>query len=103
MKPPRLLRTVYLRAIEVLKKRGWCQGGLADGADGPCCMVGACNVVRCGSPYGGPGAIGIDEIEEAIGTPLYGIWNDDPGRTLGQVIAALRKAAKLAGNRRLVS
>lgn len=103
MRPPRLLRTVYLRAIEVLKERGWYQGGLEEGPGGPCCMVGACNVALSGSATSPRFHQDLDEVARAVGSILLGDWNDAKGRTRRQVIAALRKAAKLAGNRRVAS
>lgn len=83
-----------LREAKALIERGWCQGRMATG-DGRVCIRGAIL-----------GAF-TEEAEErradallkkAAGFSGYlGDWNDLPGRTQAEVLAAFDKAIELAG------
>ena len=83
-------------AAEVLRRDGWTQGDY-EKADGCKCLSGALRSV-CG---------GIDSTEPERYLPAWGYlraligreaitWNDAPGRTADEVIAALEAAADAA-------
>lgn len=79
---------VLLAAAEELRTHGWCQSDFADGA-GRHCTPGAINVVAQGvNTYAASellrNHLEIDWIDD---------WNDTPGRTADEVIAALEAAA----------
>lgn len=78
---------ILARAAQIIEERGWRQGELGDPDIGPRCVLGAVNNVRCGTPRYAK-AIGL--IQEQIGTNRIAEWNDDPSRTLPQVLAMLR-------------
>jgi hypothetical protein len=86
---------VLLRAAEVVRERGLCQGPWR--ADGPLCAAGA--VGEAG------GALGLSRggMERRVlkfaralgGSAVSDVhdWNDTPGRTAGEVAEALERAA----------
>ena len=67
-------REICLKAAQRLREVGWRQGAIGP-EDGPHCMLGACRwVTRYHVAAAGEAAIA---------------WNDTPGRTAEEVIAAL--------------
>jgi hypothetical protein len=103
-------------AGDELERRGWCQG--VDGDDGSdpdgcrVCLDGALYAATTGSPFPDPadfhtGNVGLrcearQVLREVIGLPFpepLTSWNDQPGRTAEQVIAAVRQAARVARGR----
>ena len=94
-------RTVYADAADIIRKKGWCQGEYHKKGDGYC-ILGA-----IAKAYGVSDNELTDNLHfiwltsdllRVIGSDFEGIeneWNDEPGRTKGQVIAALMKADKL--------
>lgn len=93
---------VFLKAIDVLERVGWHQGGLYDRLHYPSavCLVGALRVA----------ALGVDGLwntEVLPGEVLFGAmlavgvltandlggWNDAPERTYEDVVLALKRAA----------
>lgn len=105
VKPPKLLRTVFLRAIEVLKERGWRQGGSNPALvqdDGKCsvCMEEAVSLAVDGQIRNSHWE-SFRFLRGVIREHQLFRWNDAKGRTKRQVIAALRRAAKLAGSKRV--
>ncbi len=99
------------KAADVITERGWCQGEPQD-ASGQLCAIGAINiavlgrasVVADGVAYDGyakldssqRGALVAHEMLRATIETEIVSWNDDEGRTKGEVVAALRAAAKKA-------
>jgi hypothetical protein len=108
--PPRKVKEVLVRAIEVIERRGWCQDYLMDPNTGAVCAHGA---IKCA----GSNAITRDawahmgwrlasvRAADALawvltahgelgdGCAAFGVprWNDHPARTREEVIAALAK------------
>jgi hypothetical protein len=88
-------------AAEVLERDGWTQGVYHDLESGCRCAQGALDSI-----YGAHEAEGSydqaveeaanDHLAAVIGTPRIISWNDEPGRTADEVIAALRAAADAA-------
>lgn len=78
-------------AARHIEKHGWCQGEMFSDA-GASCAVGAIFSVT--------GLVGLplcckalEAVSEHIGCDKLSEWNDAPGRTAAEVIAALRAAA----------
>lgn len=91
-----------MKPSQLLREKGWCQGGSALMADGTLhkhipitgepvayCLVGACNKAY---PFAYPhwGVIS-DRLATHLGINQWGLslWNDTPGRTKEEVISAL--------------
>ena len=108
MKPPKLLRTVFTRAVEIIEKRGWYRGSfIPPGANEKTCPVCIWAALKVATGIGpdypsirSPDTEALDFISDLIGTRAW-IWQDAEGRKKYQVIAALKRAAKAAGNRRV--
>lgn len=89
--PAQILRD----AAELIRTRGWCQGEYE--IDGCLCIFGAVHVALGREPDG----IGFttadrqiaDALRSATGVVIVPDWNDAPGRTAEQVIAAIERAA----------
>lgn len=82
MKTSEVLRAAKKRLVE----RGWCQGTFEDG-EGRCCSIGAIN--RASPPCGQwPALLSFGDV---VGGSVF-VWNDAPGRTLEEVLAAFDKA-----------
>lgn len=83
------------RAADVTQERGLYQGGYCADREGSVCLVGAINVA-CGN-YADEDA--VDEaawwsaLDAYLGEARPPTWNDQPGRTAAEVIAALRAAS----------
>ncbi len=87
----------YLRAIEIIKERGWHQGELV-GPNGEVCIAGS---VR--AAFGtlteafGPPLVSAMKTVAPMPTGLEDVgpspWNDDPSRTIEDVYLALKYAA----------
>ncbi|MGQ4343506.1 DUF6197 family protein [Streptomyces sp. SAS_275] len=109
---------VLTTAVAVLETNGWLQGNLYDAAEAETgtprsacrvCAVGALNVASAGTPVLGlaeeelPKAILLADLARAalgeyVDTAGVTVWNDTPGRTVEQVIDAMRAtAANLRG------
>lgn len=84
-----------LRAAEIIRERGWCQGALE--RNGAHCVLGAINFASSGN-YMDRDGIGQDAFSR-LGAHLkvscQGVvsWNNAPRRTASEVIAALEAAA----------
>ena len=108
-----------MTTVEVLRKAkqavielGWQQGQYRKTeTEGPCCALGAC-LVAVGAKLR-RGYSGIDEysadpetmeafvrarrlLEKAVGGVVVWKWNDTPGRTQDEVLAAFDRAIALA-------
>jgi hypothetical protein len=104
-------REILLRAVEEIQNRGWCQGRLkavmryiTDPPDmplGAVCLTGAVRQASFDAVYADPRLPNFSPYNTAllmvcgvIGTKQIVSWNDQPGRTKEEVIAALRTAAE---------
>lgn len=93
-----------LRAAEIIRTRGWCQGTLFD-INGAVCTLGAIQIARRdangGFYYEMPEYARVTEYVRENGGHVSGNeglhyvarWNDMPGRTADDVINALTQAA----------
>ena len=99
-----------LKGMDALyKERSWCQGFVWAGGESfmdasRYCLQGAARRVICGGAVELPGAYSegswvtyiVDKVARAAGADCNGDeWNDEPGRTKGEVVAAIRKAIEL--------
>jgi hypothetical protein len=111
VRPPRISQ-ILDGAAEVIKTRGWHQGGFVPKGTPkellgtcPVCVIAAINVA-CGldptEPIGGEAGraaaaladyLGLDEDQQLTGE-LGDFWNDHPERTADEVIYALRACAE---------
>jgi len=79
-------REICLKAAQRLREVGWRQGAIGP-EDGPHCMLGACRwVTRYHVAAAGEAAYAA--AYAAAGEAAIA-WNDTPGRTAEEVIAAL--------------
>ncbi len=99
-------RTILLRAADIVRERGLAKHRLEDDF-GHVCIHGAIRIAACGHSNGS-GGIGPKEIESCQALcdylrqtgveNVYGYgaaeWNNEPGRTADEVIAALEGAAR---------
>lgn len=76
-------------AADVLRRDGWTQGGLS--ADGRHCAIEALFRATAGV---GRALVAHDALRSQVGK--VATWNDTPGRTADEVIAALEAAADAA-------
>lgn len=91
-----------MKPVDVLKKArelvarpgGWCQGDVFGGD--ACCALGATSSVVSDDGDDGPASDAEDILRKAIGTNRLADWNDAPGRTQAEVVAAFDKAIALA-------
>jgi hypothetical protein len=73
--------------------RGWQQGKLGELSGGPVCLIGA---VRYACANDANYFAALDFLYDAISIQDVIGWNDTPGRTQAEVVAALDRAVKLA-------
>ncbi len=79
---------ILREAADLLETNGWCQGAFAIGKRR--CATGAINAVVAS----GEEALRAHRVvSRYVGAPLVSTWNDHPGRTSQEVMAALRAAA----------
>lgn len=92
------VRECARRAAEILREDGWCQGVSRD-ERGAHCAAGAV-WEACPGPGGYPVRL-LTQIRlgRVIGTQVVS-WNDTPGRTAEEVIAALGRVAAGEGGDR---
>lgn len=83
------IQTVFNRAADLLERDGWCQGKYWMD-DGRCCLVGA--AMRMGAT---PEC--WQELSRRTGVLHPQYWNDEPGRTVEEVLAVLRGTQPCAG------
>ena len=93
-------REICLKAAERLREVGWRQGGYG-GEDGPHCILGACQwaaawytnaaaarmVARRAARAAVQTPCTTNYCDRGGNTPIA--WNDEPGRTMEEVIAVL--------------
>jgi hypothetical protein len=81
-------------AADLIERDGWCQSRYLL-ETGERCADGAIAVAGNGH-HGGVRSVARLALRSAIGGESVVIWNDAPGRTKAEVVAALRAAAELA-------
>ena len=88
---------VFRKAGDVLRERGWCQGGLMN-AEGKVCALGALGVAECRGALSGPSQEIYRNLSQQIldGRLIGADWNDSPGRTVEEVYAVLDAGYVLA-------
>lgn len=103
MKWPRVALDL-LKAREVLRERGWCQGDYELSPGGRCCSAGAIHVavrgdaencLGCDDEHYEPLAAIIADGKDAMAWRIIVDWNDRRRRTLAQVEAAFDAAVGL--------
>lgn len=77
-------------AAAKLDATGWRQQSFGP-QEGPNCAAGAILYCKAGTPY--LRDLALDYLATQVGHGVIG-WNDTPGRTIGEVTEALRRAAK---------
>ncbi|MGW1998533.1 DUF6197 family protein [Embleya sp. NPDC001921] len=106
------LPAVYRRAIQIIRINGWHQGGFVDVSapypfvDCPVCAAGAIRLAVTGHPIQSQGSAVLEDAEQFLAdhlgpspagaVSLIATWNDDPARTVDEVLAALESAAVAA-------
>lgn len=88
---------VCAKAAELIRQHGWMQGRFGDKRNGYC-LQGALNFAYDGRPRGCRVPL---EVVDLIGVHLppsrwgnYVAWNDDPSRTIDEVLAVLDAAGE---------
>jgi len=83
-------REICLKAAERLREVGWRQGGYG-GEDGPHCILGACQWAAAWYTNAAAARmVARRAARAAVQAPCTTIaWNDEPGRTMEEVIAVL--------------
>jgi hypothetical protein len=93
-------REVLLKAAAIIVDRGWQSRLMGVETGGPYCLLGAFCVV--GGGHAARWMEQTDRARDALRTHLrcddLTRWNDTPGRTAAEVIAALRGAAEGAAS-----
>jgi len=87
---------VLERAADLLEEFGWCQGKAGSKEEGEFCMFGA--LITAQDDVKGPhrGVYKATRCLDDLGGGNFIDWNDAPGRTKAEVVAALRAAAQKA-------
>ena len=95
-------RDVLLAAADHIEAHGWVQGKWGHKGE-PCCAEGAIVAVLDGNggivfgELGPLSAAAKQMLRNALGKAIPA-WNDAPGRTAAEVVAALREAARKAAD-----
>jgi hypothetical protein len=79
-------------AADLIERCGWVQG-VSEGPNGETCIQSALYNVTSPIDFYSEYSPALQLIRDAIGSAYIPDWNDTPGRTKAEVIAALRKAA----------
>lgn len=84
---------VLRRAADIIERRGWCQNDYQDGA--AVCILGALRLAITGNTDNHSDRVHnpAERLAKNLGQAPW-VWNDEPGRTKEEVIAALRSAAE---------
>lgn len=84
-------------AAEVIRRDGWAQGWkVCIGPHGPCCPVIALNRVERDRENWSVNRACLRRVIDRFDDGGIIAWNDTPGRTVDEVLAALESAAVLA-------
>lgn len=88
--------SVLAGARVVLEERGWCQGADQD-AEGCVCSEYALSIAAWSDERPLLAYLtGKKALRSAINAPSVVLWNDTPGRTFDEVLAAFVRAEELA-------
>lgn len=87
-------RQHLLGAAQVLRDRGWTQRFAVHPLSNAVCAAQAIRMAVGSSESGFPYHLAIGKFVGFTGCPTVPGWNDQPGRTAEQVIAALEGAAR---------
>ncbi len=79
-------------AADYIEEHGWCQGELRDEM-GQVCILGAIASIPDPEDWE-PRSVALKALRAITGSPFPDNWNDAPGRTKEEVIAAFRNAAR---------
>jgi hypothetical protein len=77
-------------AAELIREKGWCQGDY-EKADGAHCAIGA---IGCSSIPAEQFFDARSALQDAVDQVPVWRWNDTPGRTVDEVLAAFEAAAQ---------
>lgn len=86
---------VLLAAAARIERDGWCQGGCGRDGDRRCMMAALGDEHDLALPTAPSWLTLYRALERHIrpGSKLLSVWNDQPDRTVDEVLAALRGAA----------
>ena len=86
------MNEILTAAADLIEQDGWCQGSLQNDR-GQHCIMGA--ISYAAADYSVPEYhAAVDAVVETVDAYSVVRWNDQPGRTQAEVVAALRKAAQ---------
>lgn len=89
---PKTPQETLLAAARYIEEHGWCQGSWSQ-PDGSVCLWGALRAIVVGD-HGSFSREDWEPLAERLPLGKFAAaWNDEPGRTEAEVIAALRAAA----------
>lgn len=84
---------VCAKAAELIREHGWVQGRFGDKRSGYC-LDGALNLAYSGHPRSCNTPIGVRKLVGGIIGRNHVRWNDDPLRTVEEVLAVLDEASR---------
>ena len=82
---------VLVAARNLIDREGWTQNHYGRPGRG-FCVYGACGAAEHGSALCGGYGPAEDVMRKVLGAPQLAAWNDTPGRTKAEVLAAFDKA-----------
>lgn len=92
-------RSLISRAAQILRTGGWCQGDYSNYTTGEHCIVGA--LLAASTVEGQDAAYSRAKTLVRLAIGIYPDtggsiprWNDEPGRTVDEVLDALERAAR---------
>jgi hypothetical protein len=94
---------ILLDAADYIELYGWCQKAYQNGLGNVCIMGALLHVVQWPDHLQGWEITGIlPRLTKYLGVTRVDNWNDAPGRTNEQVVAALRGAARTPATARAI-
>lgn len=85
-------RQRLLSGARYIREYGWVQGRLG-GCGGPACLIGAMFETSTPETVGHPAIYARERLRNHLGVVSVSDWNDAPGRTAEEVIAAMEFVA----------
>ena len=89
---------ILLDAADHIERHGWCQNVYTNGLGDVCIMGTLLQVVQWPDYLEGRAKEVFPRLKKYLGVTRVDDWNDEPGRTKEQVVAALRGGAAKAAN-----